>query len=318
MMTQPATYAPSIRWRLIRVGVPVLLLLLAITAYVLLNAETFERNADPDSISIPVFLILIWGSVSALAFVPLLLIGGTQLVIAPDGFAFGSRLKGVYLKVEGAWDDILSAEYEGVELHTGGVYVNRVIFGLRVRQPNGEQFISLHHYRDQLRPGGRLADHLKQVAPRVYAAIAQTLITRTSVPVANAPDFSELDKQVAHWTTQAAQAHQAGNHRAEAEAYRQAVAITPRNHDLYFYLANALIQSRQPDAAIEVMQQGLQVRPTSSTLAFNIALTARSIGQTEQARTYFERALALAAADPDLSNRNDFIKQIRTQMTTAG
>lgn len=313
-MIQPVTYAPSIRRRLIRVGVPILILLLAITAYVLLNAEMFERNADPDSISIPVFLVLIWVSVSALAFIPLLLIGGTQLIVTSDGFAFGGRLKGAYLKVEGSWRDVLAAEYEGVELRTGGAYVNRAIFGLRVRQPNGEQFISLHHYRDQLRPGGRLADHLRQVAPKVYTAIEQALMTGAAVPVAGAPDFHELDKQVAHWTTQAAQAHRAGDHRAEAEAYRQAVAITPRNHNLYFYLAYALIQSGQPDEAIAVMQQGLQVRPTSSALAFNIARTARSIGQTEQARTYFERALALAAQDPDLSDRADFIKQVRAEM----
>jgi hypothetical protein len=93
-MTQPVTYAPSIRWRLIRVGVPVLLFLLAITAYILLNAETFERNSDPDSISIPVFIALIWGAVSALAFVPLLLIGGTQLVVAPEGLRFRGSPQG--------------------------------------------------------------------------------------------------------------------------------------------------------------------------------------------------------------------------------
>jgi tetratricopeptide (TPR) repeat protein len=184
------------------------------------------------------------------------------------GFAFGGRLKGTYPKVEGAWRDVLAAEYEGVELRTGGAYINRAIFGLRVRQPHGAQFISLHHYRDQLCAGGRLAKHLRQVAPEVYAAIEQALLTGASVPVANAPDFSELDKWVAHWTTQAAQAQQAGDHRAEAEAYRQAVAITPRNHALSFYLANALIHSGQPDAALQVMQQGLRVRPTSSALAF--------------------------------------------------
>ncbi len=120
MNAQPVTYAPAIRWRLIRVGLPTLILLLGVTAYVLLNAETFERNAAPDSISIPVFIVLIWSSVSVLAFVPLLVIGGSQWVVTPDGFAFSGRLKGVYLNIECAWDDVLAAEHKGVEMHNGG------------------------------------------------------------------------------------------------------------------------------------------------------------------------------------------------------
>ncbi len=314
MITQPVTYVPSMHHRFIRVAVPVLTLLLTITAYVLLNAETFEHNADPNAISISLFIIIIWVSVSALAFIPLLVIGSTQLVVAPDGFTFGGRLKGMYLNVEGAWRDVLAVEYRNTSLRAGSLYVDRAIFGLRVRQPGGEQFISLQHYRDQLRCGERLAEHLQQVAPKVYAAIKQALATHTSVPVVSTLDAYEVDTSIVHWMTQAAQAQQAGDYRAEAAAYRQALVIMPQNYLLYFYLANALIQSGQPNAAITVMQQGLQARPTSSALAFNIARTARSVGKTEQARIYFERALSLASVDPDLADRNAFINQIRAEI----
>jgi hypothetical protein len=315
-MTQSVTYSPSIRPRLIRIGIPVLILLVGITIYILLNAETFERNSDPDSIGIPVFLVLIWVSVSTLALLPTLLIGGTQLVVAPHGFAFGGRLKGAYLQVEGTWRDVLVAGYQEVYLRTSGIYLNRALFGLQVRQPDGEQFISLHHYRDQLRAGERLAQHLKQVAPSVYAAIEESLTTRRPVQVVAASADGVGEGDAGYWMMRASQANRAGDHRAEAEAYRRAAAITPQEHTLYFYWANALMQSGQPEAAIAVMQQGLQARPTSSAMAFNIAKTARSLGKGEQARTYFERALALAAQDPELADRDDFIRQVHKEMTS--
>ncbi len=314
MNSEAVIYSPSIRPRLIRNGIPVLIFLVAVTAYLLLNAEMFERNADPDSISIPVAIVLLWVSVSVLAFVPLLMIGGTQLIVASNGFAFGGRLKGVYLNVEGAWHDVVAAEYKSVEMRNSGVFVSRAIFGLRVRQPNGEQFISLHHYRDQLRAGGRLGEHLRQVAPQVHAAIETALAAGRSVEVASAHASAKPEQQAGYWTTQAAQARQAGDYRAEAQAYRRAVELDPRDNRLYFYLANALVQAGQSDEAITVMQQGLNVRPTSSAMAFNIARTAQALGRAEQARTYYDLALVLAAKDPDLNDRKAFMQQVQAEM----
>jgi Flp pilus assembly protein TadD len=298
-----AEYAPSMRWRLIRLGLPILLLLLAITAYMLINAETFTRNADPDSISIPVFLLLVWVSIPALAFVPLFLIGGTRLIVAPQGFAFGGRLKGAYLKVEGGWGDIAAAGYAEGRMATDGVITTHNIFGLIVRQGSQEQFISLHHFRDQLGENGPLGAHLRTVAPHVYAGIQQAL--RTKETIAISPSASAAAGE------EAARAMAAGDYAAAVEGFQQAVRQSPRDHRSYFYLAQCLGALGRTEEAVQALQQGLTVRPTSSALAYNLGLMTRRAGREDEAQTHFRRALTLIADDADLADKQDFARLVR-------
>lgn len=84
----------------------------------------------------------------------------------------------------------------------------------------------------------------------------------------------------------------------EAEAnYRHAIELEPDYEDYYYLLSEMFSQNKQPDKAIEIIEEGLINNPNSAILHMYLAMRYLEVGDYRQAELFIEKAERL---DPDV------------------
>jgi tetratricopeptide (TPR) repeat protein len=84
----------------------------------------------------------------------------------------------------------------------------------------------------------------------------------------------------------------------EAEAnYKRAIELEPDNEDYYYTLSEMFAANKQPQKAIEVLEEGLINNPDSAIMHLFLALRYIDIGDYRQAEIFIEKAERL---DPDV------------------
>jgi tetratricopeptide (TPR) repeat protein len=84
----------------------------------------------------------------------------------------------------------------------------------------------------------------------------------------------------------------------EAEAnYKRAIELEPDNEDYYYTLSEMFAANKQPEKAIEVLEEGLINNPDSAIMHLFLALRYIDIGDYRQAEIFIEKAERL---DPDV------------------
>jgi tetratricopeptide (TPR) repeat protein len=84
----------------------------------------------------------------------------------------------------------------------------------------------------------------------------------------------------------------------EAEAnYRHAIKLEPENEDYYYLLSEMFSQNKQPEKAIEAIEEGLITIPDSALLHMYMAMRYLEIEDYRQAEIFIEKAERL---DPDV------------------
>jgi serine/threonine-protein kinase len=96
--------------------------------------------------------------------------------------------------------------------------------------------------------------------------------------------------------------YQQGDYRAAEAAFRLSLKLDPDTVFAYANLNAALLRQGRPDEALQVLQQGLQVRP-NGRLYSNLGTTLFARGDYGGAAQAFERALSDAKGSP-----NDYLK----------
>lgn len=96
--------------------------------------------------------------------------------------------------------------------------------------------------------------------------------------------------------------YQQGDYRAAETAFRLSLKLDPDTVFAYANLNAALLRQGRPDEALQVLQQGLQVRP-NGRLYSNLGTTLFARGDYGGAAQAFERALSDAKGSP-----NDYLK----------
>jgi tetratricopeptide (TPR) repeat protein len=83
----------------------------------------------------------------------------------------------------------------------------------------------------------------------------------------------------------------------EAEVnYKRAIELEPDNEDYYFTLSEMFSANKEPEKAIEVLEEGLIENPNSSTLHIFLAMRYLDTGDDRQAELFLEKAEKL---EPD-------------------
>jgi cytochrome c-type biogenesis protein CcmH/NrfG len=84
----------------------------------------------------------------------------------------------------------------------------------------------------------------------------------------------------------------------EAEAnYKHAIELEPENEDYYYILSEMFSANKQPEKAIELLEEGLIENPDSAILHMFLALRYLDTGDYRQAELFIEKAERL---DPDV------------------
>ncbi len=111
------------------------------------------------------------------------------------------------------------------------------------------------------------------------------------------------------------QAHSERRWADAVEALAEAVEQDSELFDAYFYLADAWVQLGMLDRAVEAMEQASRIRPGSAGVVYNLAAILASQGDIRRARQLFERARELAATDPQLTDRDGFLRRVAGQLS---
>ncbi len=73
--------------------------------------------------------------------------------------------------------------------------------------------------------------------------------------------------------------------------WQDTAAHAPDNHRAHYNLGNALVEARQPAAAIASYEAALRLKPQDPTIAYNLASTLLAAGRGPEAIGFFETAL---------------------------
>jgi tetratricopeptide (TPR) repeat protein len=81
---------------------------------------------------------------------------------------------------------------------------------------------------------------------------------------------------------------QKGNLRQSYDGYTKAVALQPADADAKLGLAKALTEMNQPDKALKVLEETVQLEPTNATAHYRLGTLYRKVGRAEDAKREME------------------------------
>lgn len=102
---------------------------------------------------------------------------------------------------------------------------------------------------------------------------------------------------------------------AEAEkAYKKALELAPDNLDVMVDLAAIYYYQGKLNEAMQLLNQVIEKDPKNAAALFNAGLVARDLGDYEAASVYFEKFIESNPKDPNVSNAEKLLSEIKKQL----
>lgn len=121
--------------------------------------------------------------------------------------------------------------------------------------------------------------------------------------LAGDPHNSELLTQKAHLY------YDFGYFEPARELYLHILQHTPEDADILVDCGTAFFYTDMPESALQYYHKAVQVQPDHVNATYNMAIVLNSLGQHEEAVSWFEKALTMEPNGPLAERARDFINQ---------
>jgi tetratricopeptide (TPR) repeat protein len=153
----------------------------------------------------------------------------------------------------------------------------------------------------------RAAEKIRPSAPEVHHQLAQLLAKSGQTALAQKEhsesvalaSHGDLHSEAGKFNTQANQFLAAGNARAAAGAYREALRNDPNNPQLHYNLSLALDKLGDQSAERRELEKAVQLNPDLAVAHNQLGILAMQRGQTAEAEAAFKKAIA---SDPQYAD----------------
>lgn len=130
------------------------------------------------------------------------------------------------------------------------------------------------------------------------------------------PEYRPIEDEINVLLEKARKAYDEEQYAEAISCYKQAIALDPNVFDAYFYLAAGYTVIKRYEEAIKAMEKANELRPGLAPVNYNLGMLYKFNGEKEEARKYYELALAQFKKDPATNKK--MLATIETELTALG